>query len=67
MIDELPRGFYSHDNLCTHCTYKWPESVGISCAVMRGKRPRALVKRCGQYDPNADEKMRLRKLAERGR
>ena len=56
----------SHDNLCTHCVYKWPESVGFSCSVLRGKRCRTFVTRCGQYEPDADEELRLRELAERG-
>lgn len=55
----------SHDNLCTHRVYKWPESVGFSCSVLRGKRCKALVSKCGQYKPNCDERRRL-KLAERG-
>ena len=41
----------SHDNLCTHCVYAWPESVGFSCSVLRGKRCKALVYKCGQYEP----------------
>ena len=56
----------SHDNLCTHCTYAWPESTGFSCSVLRGKRCRTFVTRCGQYEPDADEELRLRELAERG-
>ena len=57
----------SHDNLCTHCTYAWSESVGFSCSVLRSKRCKALVSKCGQYEPNADEKLRQRALAERGK
>ena len=56
----------SHDNLCTHCTYAWPASVGFLCSVLRGKRCRTFVTKCGQYEPNADEELRLRELAERG-
>lgn len=26
----------SHDNLCTHCVYSWPEYAGFSCSVLRG-------------------------------
>ena len=57
----------SHDNLCTHCVYAWPESVGFLCSVLRGKRCRTFVTKCGQYEPDADEKLRLRELAERGK
>lgn len=56
----------SHDNLCTHCVYAWPESTGFLCSVLRSKRCKELVYKCGQYEPDADEKLRLRALAERG-
>lgn len=55
----------SRSNLCTHCVYAWPESVGFSCSVLRGKRCKAIVLKCGQYEPKYEEKQRLM-LAERG-
>ena len=65
MADEFDWRLVSHDNLCTHCVYGFPESVGHSCSVLRGKLCRTFVTRCGQYEPDADEKLRLRALAER--
>lgn len=65
MVEEFDWRLVSHDNLCTHCVYSWPESVGFSCSVLRGKLCKTLVSKCGQYEPNCDERRRLM-LAERG-